>query len=187
MRPGSSSHTSGHPEEQSSGDETDSSQDNTIRPGNQATTISAEMETEALSSLVSQIQAIVEGASVAVQQTEVTATQRQDGNEDYYARIDSLLLRDPQDRAALLSDYRSIRLRELSASSTVWTRTTAATVLDNWNIQIGDYNKSVRRAAIINRPIVTLRTGSTVHSGHLSGLLGGGTLIRRSWIRLGHS
>ena len=73
-----------------------------MRPGNQATTMGVEMETEALSSLVSQIQGIVEGATVAVQQTEITATQRQEGNEDYYARIDSLLMRDPQDRAALL-------------------------------------------------------------------------------------
>ena len=91
----------------SSGDESDSSQGTNLMQGQQATTMAVEMETEALSSLVSQIQGIVEGATVAVQESAPAATQRQEGNEDYYARIDSLLMRDPQDRAALLLDYRS--------------------------------------------------------------------------------
>ena len=94
-------------------------------------------------------------------------------NEDYYARIDSLLLRDPSDRAAHLADHRSTLLRQQSPSSVPWSRTTAATDLDNWNTQIGDYGQFIRRTAALNRPIVTLRTGSTVHTGHLAGLLGG--------------
>ena len=82
-------------------------------------TFGVEMATEALASLTSQVEAIVAGASVSTQPTTVTTTpQQQDANEDYYARIDALLFRDPLDRAAHLSDYRSNHLRELFTTST---------------------------------------------------------------------
>ena len=66
-----------------------------------------------------------------------------------------------------------MRLHDLAASSSPWTRTTAAAVLDNWTSQIGDHSQFIRRVAPLNRSVVTLRTGNTVHTGHLTGLLGG--------------
>ena len=69
-------------------------------------------------------------------------------------------------------NHRSTRLQELAVSSTPWTRTTAATDLDNWTSPIGDHSQFIRRVAPLNRPIVTLRTEKTAHTGQLTGLLG---------------
>ena len=74
MRSGSSDPTSGQLEEQSSGDETDSNQDNNTSPEHPAMTFEVEMATEDLASLTSQVEAIVAGASVSTQPTTVTTT-----------------------------------------------------------------------------------------------------------------
>ena len=139
-------------------------------------TFGVEMATEALASLMSQTQPTA-GTTTVPQHEE---------DEDYFVRIDALLLRDLQGRAFHQTDHRSARLYDLSTNDSLWRRTSAASDLDNWTSQIREHDHFIRRVAALNRPIVTLRTGTTVHTGHLSGLLGVGILITRSWIWLRH-
>ena len=92
---------------------------------------------------------------------------------DWYAAVDGLLLRDPSDRAPLRVDHRGPELRGSSSGKRAWRRQEAGNSLRAWGVGIDDHADLIRAAAVGNVPIVELRTGETVHSGHLVGLLGG--------------
>ena len=122
VRLGSSSPESGQPEEQSSGDESENEPGDNGSPEQPVRTFEVEMATEALASTMSQMEEIVEGAIAHTQpMVRTPATPDQSADEDYYARIDALLFRDPQDRSTYHSDYRSTRLLELSTNERSWT------------------------------------------------------------------
>ena len=127
------------------------------------------MITDALDSLMNQAVESVSRANGHAQHIEEAApTVHQDEHEDHYVMVDALLLREPEDRTVFQMDRRSIRLRKLSTINSPWTGTSAASDLDNWSAQIGEHSQLIRHVASLNRPIITVRTRSTVPTGDLA-------------------
>ena len=82
--------------------------------------------------------------------------------DDLYAPVDALLHREPGGRAAHQADHRS----------PAWRRQEAGSILRSWQNDIDDHCAAILSTASLQVPIVELRTGKAVQSGHLAGLLG---------------
>ena len=58
-----------------------------------------------------------------------------------------------------------------------WRRHEVGNILRSWRVGIDGHADQIREVAGRQVPIVELRTGETVHSGHLAGLLGGESIV----------